>query len=138
MKHVHADLMMQYAKDAMHYEKPWELWQQYDDFNNEWFELNLSPRWCVKTKYRRKPQTVSFEVDNLPKPYKGEIKNKLYWKVIVNEGGFIYEKCVDGSKISFKSLNTAVNNNLVFEKEEDAKRCVLYLKKALEQLNNVK
>lgn len=28
MKHVHAELMAEYAKDAMETDKPWERWQR--------------------------------------------------------------------------------------------------------------
>ena len=29
-KHIHADLMMEYAKDAMETDKPWERWEYND------------------------------------------------------------------------------------------------------------
>ena len=30
-KHIHAELMKQYAEDAMTTDEPWKLWEAYDD-----------------------------------------------------------------------------------------------------------
>ena len=53
LKHKHAELMMQYAEDAMKHEFPYILWQY--NITGEWHDLNRHPEWDFNTKYRRKP-----------------------------------------------------------------------------------
>ena len=52
--HVHAEKMMQYAKDATITEKPWELWEYRGRFQ-EWRNLLSHPSWDDNREYRRKP-----------------------------------------------------------------------------------
>ncbi len=54
MKHKHAELMAQYAADAMTTDKPWELWES---TAADWFELKSHPAWNETHEYRRKPKT---------------------------------------------------------------------------------
>lgn len=64
-KHVHAELMMQYAQDAMENERPWELWEVKWENDKDWDSLYTSPQWNPENEYRRKPKTVNingFEV----------------------------------------------------------------------------
>ncbi len=54
-KHIHAELMAQYAQDAMETDKPWELWEC--DSGKGWIE-GLGPfLFDPCYKYRRKPKT---------------------------------------------------------------------------------
>jgi len=55
MKHPHAELMAQYAQDAMETDKPWERWEY--TYRVGWSELSdAGPRWDTLAKYRRKPK----------------------------------------------------------------------------------
>lgn len=54
MKHPHAELMAQYAQDAMETDKPWERWQFADGF--DWHPIRSNPMWGASAKYRRKPK----------------------------------------------------------------------------------
>lgn len=61
-KHVHADLMAEYAKDAQTTDKPWLLWEGRFTFPREkeykdWTPLNKHPIWDTDTEYRRKRKT---------------------------------------------------------------------------------
>lgn len=56
-KHIHADLMMQYAQDAQESETPWENWEVIRSYN-VWVTLRDHPFWTTDYKYRRKPKTV--------------------------------------------------------------------------------
>lgn len=56
MGHIHADLMAQYAEDAKHHDKPWELWQF--NYGDTWAGCSTHPRWVSDFTYRRKPRTV--------------------------------------------------------------------------------
>ena len=57
MKHPHAELMLQYAQDAMTTDKPWELWEFRN--TNIWRNCTVSLVWNARFEYRRKPQTVT-------------------------------------------------------------------------------
>jgi hypothetical protein len=56
-KHKHAELMAQYAQDAMTTDKPWELWEARAHPNRDWFVMKGDPCWSVDFDYRRKPKT---------------------------------------------------------------------------------
>ena len=57
--HVHAELMAQYAEDAMTHAEPWKLWQvwQVKADDGAWWDCGAHPRWANDTEYRRKPNT---------------------------------------------------------------------------------
>jgi hypothetical protein len=57
MKHKHAELMMQYAQDAMTTDKPWELWEARAPRKHDWYTLKSDPCWSTDFEYRRKPKT---------------------------------------------------------------------------------
>jgi hypothetical protein len=57
MKHKHAELMMQYAQDAMTTATPWELWEARAPRKHDWYTLKSDPCWSVDFEYRRKPKT---------------------------------------------------------------------------------
>ena len=59
-KHVHAELMLQYANDAMTSDRPWELWQVSSDATN-WVSMGHHPIWSGGMYYRRKPQTLTYD-----------------------------------------------------------------------------
>jgi hypothetical protein len=61
MKHKHAELMMQYAQDAMTTEKPWELWQFQRPSFDSWNDCDAHPNWVHKFNYRRKPNTTPIQ-----------------------------------------------------------------------------
>lgn len=53
-KHPHAELMMQYAQDAMTTDKPWELWQWNHPDCDSWNDFSANPNWTEDRNYRRK------------------------------------------------------------------------------------
>jgi hypothetical protein len=67
MKHKHAELMMQYAQDAMTTDKPWESWEARAPRKHDWFVMKGDPCWCVDFEYRRKPQehTVTLNTEQI-------------------------------------------------------------------------
>lgn len=66
-KHVHAELMMQYAQDAMETDKPWERWQFFTN-DGKWEDCVYAPMWGVSSKYRRKPRTININGYEVPEP----------------------------------------------------------------------
>lgn len=70
-KHPHAELMMQYAQDAMETDKPWERWQSRCQINSSeglWRDCKSNPAWCEGTEYRRKPRTININGFEVPEP----------------------------------------------------------------------
>ena len=55
MKHKHAELMMQYAQDAMETNEPWERWEYFHRGAGEWKSLKKL-NWNPNVMYRRKPK----------------------------------------------------------------------------------
>jgi len=55
MAHIHAELMAQYAADAMETDEPWERWQ-IQRIDHSWSTLDDHPCWHHWVKYRRKPK----------------------------------------------------------------------------------
>ena len=57
----HAELMLQYAQDAMVNEMPWKLWER-TNLAGEWETCEDHPMWRSSWDYRHKPQVVQIEV----------------------------------------------------------------------------
>jgi len=60
--HVHAELMAQYAQDALETDRPWERWQSRSKGaahdNMAWRTMYGHPKWQGSRDYRRKPVQV--------------------------------------------------------------------------------
>ena len=67
MKHKHADLMLQYAKDAMETDRPWERWE-WCHGDGPWKQAVRSPHWLEEFSYRRKPKTININGFEVPEP----------------------------------------------------------------------
>ena len=80
MKHIHAELMAQYAQDAMETDKPWKRWEFYSSIDQCWvsFEIN-HPTWNSGTRFRRRPTTININGHEVPEPYRGEMTNGMYY-----------------------------------------------------------
>ena len=98
MKHKHAELMMQYAQDAMETDKPWELWEMRLPANKTWSnctdgDMNFSSIF----EYRRKPKMISVtlmngEVVSWPEPHRTELEyGDLYFYVDVDGSVMVEE-----------------------------------------------
>lgn len=92
MKHKHAELMMQYAQDAMETDKPWELWEFCVSSTGEWLSATAHPFWHDKCKYRRKPKMISVtlmdgEIVSWPEPHKGDLNVGQHCYLVAHNGG---------------------------------------------------
>lgn len=90
-KHIHAELMMQYAQDAMTTDKPWELWQF--DFGSGWQEHTGSPSWFSGVKYRRKPKTVTINGFEVVQELCTENCVDCFMESLVHSGYFFESGC---------------------------------------------
>ena len=84
--HKHAALMLQYAKDAMETDKPWERWEWRDIYHDgddtPWKQLSFHPVWHVDSEFRRKPQTIKIGKWEFPKPISSPPRDEeTYWIV---------------------------------------------------------
>ena len=79
MKHKHAELMMQYAQDAMETDKPWEKWECNTGGVLGWVDMLHHPAWITETSYRHRPKMLSVtlmngEVVSWPAPHRAELE----------------------------------------------------------------
>lgn len=56
--HIHANSMLEYAKDAMIMKKPWLNWEVKSIDFPDWKSLPHHPSWAEESIYRRKSKTV--------------------------------------------------------------------------------
>ena len=106
MKHKHAELMMQYAQDAMETDKPWELWEYSHASSNGWRNLDKMPSWRIGNDYRRKPKMLSVwlangDVVSWPEPVKELRSGDDYWYIGASGGAHFdsYQICDTENKI---------------------------------------
>lgn len=59
MKHKHADLMLEYAKQAQESEEPWRNWEVSYDGEGAWFGVSVQPSWNINIEYRMKKKTIN-------------------------------------------------------------------------------
>lgn len=52
--HIHADLMLEYAKDAQETDEPWKLWEIKLEVHDGWGSCVRQLYWNPGAKYRRK------------------------------------------------------------------------------------
>lgn len=74
-KHIHAELMLQYAQDAMETDKPWERWEFFSHIREVWVRLGSSPCWFTNAQYRRKKETIVINGIEVPKPVDKSLRN---------------------------------------------------------------
>jgi len=67
MKHPHAELMLQYAQDAMETDFPCDRWQ-YKSGEGNWQPCINNPLWHKTQQYRRKPKTININCYAVPEP----------------------------------------------------------------------
>ena len=97
-KHVHAELMMQYAQDAMETSKPWGLWEWYVPAIKSWVTMSSNPDWNTRTEYRRKPKMISVtlangEVVSWPAPHCTELEyGDPYFYFVPTHGDIVLKK----------------------------------------------
>ena len=97
MKHKHAELMMQYAQDAMETDKPWERWEMKYPTEKDWLTLDCNPLWQGAIEYRRKPKMISVtlmngEVVSWPAPHRAELNKRDAYYFAAVDGSVMREK----------------------------------------------
>ena len=100
-KHIHADLMLQYAQDAMETPRPWERWQYQTESMQEgdvWNNCFPNPSFDGGYKYRRKQKMLSVtlasgEVVSWPEPHRTELEyGDSYFYFVPTHGDIVLKK----------------------------------------------
>lgn len=92
MKHIHAELMLQYAQDAMETDKPWERWEYFSIAINEWKGFSSCPTWSPYYVYRRKQKTININGHEVPEPVKNKLTlNTIYYIANIGYGKLFSE-----------------------------------------------
>ena len=122
MGHVHADLMLKYAQDAMETSEPWKLWEV--RHHDKWCGLSVHPSWHAPYDYRRKPKRISVtlmdgEVVSWPEPYTGALLlGTSYWAVGLPE---VYQHTWSNSYVE----QLVKEHGLIYLVKEDAKEALV-------------
>lgn len=113
--HKHAALMLQYAKDAMETDKPWERWEYSDTstlnqhgekIRDDWYDCGENPDWHPGVKYRRKPKTIKVGKWEFPKPIEQSLGyTDVYYYVT------FYMKTAEFTPFSDTWTNNGVDND---------------------------
>jgi hypothetical protein len=89
MKHVHAELMMLYAQDAMETDKPWERWE-WNGNGKRWIPfLEARPTWDEAYQYRRKGGTIKVNGFDVPEPMRDPRNGVSYWLADTTDTSFV-------------------------------------------------
>lgn len=89
-KHIHAELMLEFAKDAMKSQNPGELWE-YKEGELDWITLNhRMPIWDEETQYRRKIPPIIINGLEVPQPERKPLEERTtyYMPTLINNKGF--------------------------------------------------
>ena len=124
MKHKHAELMMQYAQDAMETDKPWELWEMRFPANESWSSCTDGDmHFSSMFEYHRKPKMLSVtlasgEVVSWPEPQRTELEyGDLYFYFVPTHVDIVLKKweCAPWDR-------TTLSNGHIHLTEEAAKQ----------------
>ena len=132
-KHPHAELMKQYAEDAMKTATPWRLWETRQKDNGGWCDLIQHPQWYLGSEYRRKPKVVKIDGVNFPVPIPStfnDSENQEYFTINVTDSGVAAAR-IKRSSMKVDKFQALLNQGMIFKNAEDCKRYV----DALTELN---
>ena len=72
MKHKHADLMLEYAKQAQESEEPWRNWEMSRE-GICWVSVDSNPSWNINREYRMKKKTINIGGIEITEPVRGAL-----------------------------------------------------------------
>lgn len=73
MKHKHADLMLEYAKQAQVSEEPWRNWEVSYEGEGVWFDISVQPSWDINKEFRMKKKTINIGGIEINEPVRGAL-----------------------------------------------------------------
>lgn len=126
-QHKHAELMLQYAQDAMETNEPWARWE-YKAPYSEWMPLYSGVSFIEPYEYRRKQKTININGFEVPEPMreKPEIGEKYF---AVCEGLNAVEQEWDEFECEFEWLENGLFHKTKEAAELHAKALLSFTKK---------
>ena len=115
--HKHAELMLQYAQDALETETPWERWQIRPEGGTEgWHDCSGRLCFSERCEYRRKPSTMTYTV-TIPEPMReAPHDGEVYFIPNFARNRFYLNTHWDGDCVD----NFRLERGLCFATKEDA------------------
>lgn len=108
-KHVHVDLMAEYAKDAATTREPWELWQFRSLPSEDWEDCSGSLLWRENHEYRRKLKTIRIGDIDVPEPLRVPPDEDTYYYTPCPSFAVVYERCLwDGGEFDLRQLENGL------------------------------
>lgn len=131
--HPHAELMLQYAQDAMTTSEPWKLWQVQDGGfggpKGEWWNLEeYSNLWIIGKNYRRKPITKLIHGVEIPDISFTPAYLQNYWFPNPSTDGFCHQTRY--AALSSGDIHR-LNHNLCYPYTEKGKQAAILHAKAM-------
>lgn len=68
MSHKHAQNIIDYGKDALRHDRPWEVWQYKMSPKAKWVVCQGHPMWRHDVQYRRTPREITVNGRAVPAP----------------------------------------------------------------------
>lgn len=133
-KHIHAELMKQYAEDAMKSQEPWDLWLTRKNGDCNWVRCTSNPVWSECYEYKRRASSVMVGNIEFPEPYMPfELINSedMFYTISVSDKGLTTEE-INRHRANFEKFDDLLKRGLVFRQRKDCERYI----EALSNLNN--
>jgi len=112
--HRHAELMRQYAEDAVETNKPWLRWEM--TFGCEWSSLSVHPCWLAESQYRRKPQPININGYEVPEPCREPLEKGQDYYLTMLDG---YSRLLwSGHSVDLRRLNSGIYSTRTREAAE--------------------
>ncbi|MBD2803056.1 hypothetical protein ID854_22070 [Xenorhabdus sp. M] len=103
-KHIHADLMMEYAKLAQETDRPHEYFQEL--YCDEWHDMDSQYSFRPNIHYRRKPRTIKIGNYDVPEPVRVPLElDVAYWFVDFSQEGLVRGSSWDDCDFEHNALN---------------------------------
>ncbi|OKP02588.1 hypothetical protein [Xenorhabdus eapokensis] len=93
-KHIHADLIMEYAKLAQVTDKPWEYFEVLNDNADGWSSFAGEFYFNVARKYRLKPRAIKIGDIEVPEPVRYTPSRGTEYFVPITTRGTLCGGCV--------------------------------------------
>lgn len=132
-KHPHAELMKQYAEDAMRTATPWRLWEVRQKESTQWSQLTEPSLWSPNCEYRRKQKVIEIDGMKFPIPITTtniNSKNQEYFTIGLTDSGIVAAR-IKPCYMKADKFQALFKQGWIFEQIED---CELYIE-SLAELN---
>jgi len=104
-KHLHSELILQYAHDAMETEAPWARWEVRCKESDKWLPMNRFSVFDAELQYRRKPRTIRIGEYDVPEPVREPLQmEQFYFHVELFTDNAIHGHYWKGSVYDYRLL----------------------------------